>query len=1088
MPESHNKDLPSQYRPPLEVLPWWFRARLFFTRRGRMRLRLATAPMRPNDDGVWNGLVKDEAWIASRPSATAGVLAEARADLVSCLTWHFLQTSDLCEAGEWLEKLDEMEPGSLRQFQLRWELICRLADRNDDELYLRHARSLMVSPQVAEGQYSAAAQQCVDRVFSVMSGDSCRELVDMAPENLRQAAWLVAARKVCHLPDWFTSRREVQKYARHLSPDDLEFSPSMKVLAILVAARAREWKGDAAGMQRMVARAEKLNAACADLPYWRARARLQTSSDGAEPPGLLDELGASAHERRLGLAWALRGDRSPPTVRRVLKTVSADFRRMELPERDLFHRLLSDAIQVSLSDDPARLETAGAIAEEIEKIYGGPSPATLLARALKSLVVDRSYDRALELLEKPTLVVFELADEPRRIARILSGAIAGTSFERLAGEFKALSCRAATAIPVLTQLRELVDLVPMILAADPPSPARLESCRPPRNAPAWSSWIWFRCCLAVLPAPQFLAALDTDLVTGAAVARDLLIWARELSPVSAATNPVVRAAGKRANAEGTEPSEETVSVNGSLGPFADRILAEGEAWLREIAVARNRIAEDRLERASDVLERLRERLRASDPLTRAFIEPLCSYWYGATNVRLGRDSGRGALLDVYGTWMEPAARAQLALLALRDDDFERAEAELAHVSAECPPSRYARAVLCERRGDSAGARQQLEGLENHSLSSDRTYRAAGQRLLAALDARDGSRDDARSRLTSLQVTSPGDPVVGTRLLRCLVLDLLEAGPANAPEVRDQIREILSQASAFRKSVPWFPRVEWVARVLLAEAEGVESALPRIAEGASAASRRLAAHVLLAHRRAAEALGALDGDSDDAASKRARAILRAYEFLSDLGAVERIRTLADTGETSHDDAVELRKLLARLGHDLRACAGSNGDAECDAWIARLAAAEKLVNEVVDVDDLSASEAVAEQRALGVEAWSVLQRRMAAAIDAVEANDDSEFLSCFDVLIDHLDELPVDGVELWLLAARCWFAARDWEPLLESDLPGCVEDLTDSRVRLIIAMAYAQVCAEAMIQDRPRDARQRLRAAREALEPLLHDGGG
>lgn len=126
-------------------------------------------------------------------------------------------------------------------------------------------------------------------------------------------------------------------------------------------------------------------------------------------------------------------------------------------------------------------------------------------------------------------------------------------------------------------------------------------------------------------------------------------------------------------------------------------------------------------------------------------------------------------------------------------------------------------------------------------------------------------------------------------------------------------------------------------------------------------------------------------------------------------------------------------------------------------------------------------------MGATDWDEPQRTLADAIAALDAGDRSRFATLYAALLPIIDQLPVDGVELWLQAADDWSAAGKWSTLLEARLPRCAEDLADPRVRLLIALAYAQTCATDAQNNKLAGAVQRLAQARGTLEPLIAETG-
>jgi hypothetical protein len=112
-----------------------------------------------------------------------------------------------------------------------------------------------------------------------------------------------------------------------------------------------------------------------------------------------------------------------------------------------------------------------------------------------------------------------------------------------------------------------------------------------------------------------------------------------------------------------------------------------------------------------------------------------------------------------------------------------------------------------------------------------------------------------------------------------------------------------------------------------------------------------------------------------------------------------------------------------------------------------------------------------------------RLLVTAVAASTLGHDDAFLAAYAALEPDLDGLPIAGPELWLRAAAIWLRRKEWVPLLESDLPDCVADLSDPRARLVTGLAYAHAAAEDIGKQRVRPALDKVRRARASLEPML-----
>jgi hypothetical protein len=102
----------------------------------------------------------------------------------------------------------------------------------------------------------------------------------------------------------------------------------------------------------------------------------------------------------------------------------------------------------------------------------------------------------------------------------------------------------------------------------------------------------------------------------------------------------------------------------------------------------------------------------------------------------------------------------------------------------------------------------------------------------------------------------------------------------------------------------------------------------------------------------------------------------------------------------------------------------------------------------------------------------------------------YLESYAALEPVLDQLPVDGVNLWLAAARIWLARQNWPLLLEAKQPPFVSDPADVRPRMVIASACVRAALQAKDQGQPRVALKRIQQARLLLGEVLGSraGGG
>lgn len=109
---------------------------------------------------------------------------------------------------------------------------------------------------------------------------------------------------------------------------------------------------------------------------------------------------------------------------------------------------------------------------------------------------------------------------------------------------------------------------------------------------------------------------------------------------------------------------------------------------------------------------------------------------------------------------------------------------------------------------------------------------------------------------------------------------------------------------------------------------------------------------------------------------------------------------------------------------------------------------------------------------------------AAVDLLLGHDDS-FVKDYETLEPQLSALPTDPIGMWLAAAGVWHKRRNWQRLLDSDLPESVADLSNPAVRLQIGLSYAHAATDAVQRNDTRQAQLRIRQALDNIQGLRQE---
>jgi hypothetical protein len=116
------------------------------------------------------------------------------------------------------------------------------------------------------------------------------------------------------------------------------------------------------------------------------------------------------------------------------------------------------------------------------------------------------------------------------------------------------------------------------------------------------------------------------------------------------------------------------------------------------------------------------------------------------------------------------------------------------------------------------------------------------------------------------------------------------------------------------------------------------------------------------------------------------------------------------------------------------------------------------------------------------WNEEQRLLLQALAAWVTEKDDTYIERYSCLEPLLADLPIHAADLWCRAAMIWFKQERWNEIVERELPDCIADLSDPRMRLLMGLAYSQSAVETAKND-VRGALVKVRQARSTLQELL-----
>jgi tetratricopeptide (TPR) repeat protein len=1086
-----------------------------FTVVGRVRRRLDLAFRFPGDAPRTMAVAEAAARLRAKAGRRSPAADEMTADLFVYLTWKEISVGNLQKASQWLKALDEDFPSSPKRAVLRWDLIKALWRAKDIQGYVAEAAALVADSQVIGVAWVDVVLDIVSRSYEQISSTVARDVLSKAHPGLRTIPQIEAALTLCQCPAAFASVEDARQWADRIRPDALEFSLIAKADACLVMARAGEWAGNGDVMGKWALQALRIAPAHPAALYWLCRARLHLKD--ARPDGHLGLTWPSASSDwvRLRLFVELHERPSIITVSPMTDVIENKHGPLTGPEEVLAIDLIKRALigkELSATQD---LEVAAQVCHGIHA-RAGSLPWVEVHLARKELLLDRQYETAYRRLEQKHVTDEPGAEELARVARILAGSpkspslSAGTLttiesiLHRVLGPRKGdegtNELEAMRQDPVFARFPALEDVLSVLtfnLGISGGEGAMLPGSskyRPEGTSPLWVQWLyartillltrdweaaallqardappeiaWFFDCWAwnharknTLPPP--LVERTTSLLS-AWVANQPRATQRPLAVLREARSACYR------GFEAVSGASAPLSVFPNLGELGDAMSAAEIAFELRYTAARSKLAANQPSMAAKEFGVLEGEAAGAGALAAAWWVPTFRYWSGVAQAHLHDKKAEETLKTLLGGSKDAETRSQLALLSLRDGYVDEADRWLAQAPLDVPCVRYARSLVCARRGELDLLHEHLQSDEARLVLSGTPYAVASRRLLAAANERSGRREEAERLHAELLQSHPTDAIT---LVRCGRQKLrsayarLEQGLELDPETL-----LAGHGNGFRfpvGAVGWSRPFALLEEILLSRPAELPLRPAQISGVAATPKLALPWLQVIACRlrsfdRLDDALKILDSSTIASGPRwfdRTRAILRTWKTLERLG---------------------IDQKPDRLQQCLQAMVAINIGGDPDPvsrhweWLAAKAVAMVVgkpdESDMADWPDLGSHpfrhvpilwSAGTEQRQAASQAlrpllesesnpWGEPQRLLLKALTAWSMGDDEDYLQNYATLEPALDELPVSGPQLWVAAALIRFARKDWRHLLEGEMPECVADLAEPNVRLLIGL--------------------------------------
>lgn len=1067
---------PTPFKPEPPASTFWQRCSWQFTGIGRVRLRIIHYCRKAPGNPAWKNLERDAVLLAKIRQTRKVDVSGWHEFVLGCLANHYVHANDLDKALDWVKQLGKDFSDSVYIHRLRWGIVKKALEGNASDVFFSQAKHFLVDDHVT-ADHIDAVHSILLHAYEKGTTRKCVEILDSANANISKSPAMLCAKALCTMPPKFTGKEQAREWAGKIHPDALAFSKRMHADALIVSARAAEWSGNFDAMAELAEKAYRIDPPGPGLNYWRLRSLLQkavfSGNRLAEEP-LPDVPGQEWNRFRLEYALYMQPDLK--SAENLLPVFTSDVSGMEDPERLLTLKILEKPLTVSFSSTADVIMNTARICQEIERLTGKQLPWTQYSLAVKELLTDNALEKALERFEN-IQVSSNISTIPvlARVARLILGQPKNcTSLENTL--FEGMDETLFLHIPLLSELRKLVNLAHRAIDHDGSVCKDILEHRMSPTAPPWFSWLFVRTCVLALKPDDFISILNRLEFTNKVIAWEIARWAAEGSPFSSKQNPAILKATDMLEGNDWHSFCESSENMVGLGILPDAMLSNDRCLSAGFSRVRHAIKEWDMTSAGNQLADMLKHLDISDPIIRSWWEPLCEYWLGVAEAHIGKSEAAIHLGKTVESWMGSRARSQLALLAVRDKNYQQAGDWLQEAHPGYPGVQYARALILARTGEAGAARDIINGYTDLFPGDTSPYSSACKRFLAALDERSGAQDEAKAKYMNQHAADPDDPTAAARLARILLQDLYQVTGKISEEEHLILGAILAGSETIQKRTPWFRSFAQLAGLML-----IHSATESLSSktGLDSTQVRIAVRQLLYYRKTKEAMQILARyDLDDQASYT-KAILDAWHLLGTIwerGAVSETfegRNLSDALDTCLDH-------LAVTGR-------KNGTRESSRWSSLLQLAKRMVQNPRDYSSLSSQELLDQFRSINPDGLNEQQQNMASAIDSLSRGEKARFLEAYQSLSHDLDTLPVDGRDLWIAAAEQWFETGQWDELLESDLPACIEDLSDPHVRTMIGMAYAQACTIDISKGDMGRAAQNLNRARSTLEPLFEELG-
>ena len=1098
-------------------------------------------------------------------------------DLLTYLAWRDLQDTDLQSACGWLHELDHCNQTASRAGQrsaLRLAILQQLYVNDDTERYAEEAKRFLADPAVRKEEM-VAVRDIVRTCYEDISPEICRNVLAASNSALHQSRAIRSLSALCECPQRFDNFEEATEWA---SKVDLKQMQRGKILAdaLLVHARAAEWREEFDEMEKFACKAVAEVPEHSSAQYWVTRAQLYRTDNMAAAGWPRDDFPTSPEWSRLRKLVALRQTSGLNEAEAALLLLQDSGSPIDRREHELAVRLIRHATRVDLRWSDRDVAHCADICQHLQPLLGTPS-WTQPPIAYHEICVggQEKYVAAIGRLEEGDVVRQEYTSDLARLARILVGAVrepkdpadehpftavemamvrtlshnddhsftlrsVPPNIRSLDGKLEKLAgsrwCQRFSHLATVVRLLRYA----LGLSADATNAVPQFPEPPGEDAPPWIVWLYSRFCV------MRWTVWQTDLPPGELdvsqpeVASVVQGWWALYGRASGSPPPIVVSSWRTLGYErgmGNDGSPlPPYSTNKHLGPLCESLIRRESKLAVALHRARKEIAEGHAESALKQLIRVCRGLQEFPHLVVIWWGPALDYYCGVALTRCDPARATEVFRQQENGPKGQEARAQMALLALKEGNLDAAAELVREKPIHYPAALFAQALLAERRGDAEEARKLLHSYDINFGETESPYRLACRRLLAALEERQGELPEAERLHRETLKHYPDDQVTSVRLGHLLLHKHFANGA-----LRDLDSSIgLLLRGAADSLCPYRP-VQLLHSLLTAPPQDLQNIEAKIDELGPSVRQAFAWSQITTCRllelrepdRARKVLESHNIHDAPAWHVRTRKILQAWFLckhvwmpgsLSDRQQVEleagRIvkenetasASQAEDGEVSRADRGPSPQILAAV----KALSGwfqrsefAVDDSVAGHWQCLLDQVTSLCEEdssmwydqrweqlqpwpMAAIPALWASrnemrtqaaDVVATSLEAGDLGWQEEQRTLLRTLTAWIRNRDDEYLETYTALESVLEALPVRGVDLWLAASTLWFQRKNWQQLLETNLPACVADLADPNVRVLIGLAYARSACEQTANGDERSALRTARRARATLEEFV-----